>query len=159
MADTTTTTATTTAATGNAGALADYAARGKVKAIREGSVIFTPSNTTYELHLAAPDFTGPLDVLVDGVIRGTARKAWTVPSGGNFIAPIFGPPRIVQGRVLAAVDDRTVVIRAGAPVVVELPESDRSIELTTGPITVGSLLNVTLLPGARFELVGAVTAK
>jgi hypothetical protein len=130
-----------------------------VKTFRDGVLIFAPSGTTYELQLAAPDFAGPLDVLVDGVIRGTARKAWTVPSGGNFIAPIFGPPRTVQGRVIAALDERTVVIKAGAPVVVELPESDRSIELTTGPITVGALLNVTLLPGARFELVGPVTAK
>jgi hypothetical protein len=155
MADTTTSTATAD----KAGALAGYAARGKVKAVRAGSLVFAPSNTTYELHLAAADFTGPLDVLVDGVIRGTARKAWTVPSGGNFLAPIFGPPRIVQGRVVAVLDDHAVVIRAGAPVVVELPESDRSIELTTGPIAVGALLNVTLLPGARFELVGPVTAK
>src|SRR5215210_3347607 len=130
MAETITTglmAATTGAAA--AGPLAAYAARGKVKAFRDGTLVFAPSNTTYELYLAAPHYAGPLDVLVEGVIRGTARKAWTVPSGGNFLAPIFGPPRTVQGRVIGVIDERTVVLKAGAPVVIELPESDRAIEL------------------------------
>lgn len=161
MADPTTPATTTTApaATTAPSPPTAHAARGKVMGYRDGVVVFTPSNTTYELHLAAPDYAGPLNTLVEGVIRAQARKAWTVPSGGNFIAPIFGPPRTIQGRVMAAVDDRTLVIRAGVPIVVELPENDRSIELTSGSITVSSLLNATVLPGARFEFVGPATLR
>ena len=85
------TTATTTAIT----------ARGKVTAFKEGLVTFVPYNTAYALHLAAPGYGGPLDTLVNAIIRVTARKAYTVPSGGNFISPIYGPPKTIQGRVRA----------------------------------------------------------
>ena len=47
---------------------------------------------------------------VEALVRVRARKVWTVPSGGLFVAPIFGPPRIVQGRV-RALDEHEIVIR------------------------------------------------
>jgi hypothetical protein len=125
-------------------------ARGRVSGKRDNLVVFAPHGTNYELHLVAPDYSGPVERLGKGVVRVTARKVWTVPSGGNFIAPIFGPPRIVQGRV-RALDERTLVVQAGTPVVVELPEDPSGIDLANGPIVVGALVNVTALPGARFE--------
>jgi hypothetical protein len=128
-------------------------ARGKVTG-KNGTVVkFVPHNTTYELHLVAPDFEGPMNTLVDGVIRATARKAYTVPSGGNFVSPIYGPPRTIQGRV-HALDGNAIVIHAGAPIHVELPPEASGVELRRGPITVGSLVNVVALPGATFELNG-----
>src|SRR5919107_1705119 len=77
------------------------ASRGKITQVRDPAVVFAPSGTNYELHLAAPGYDGPVGMLTEGVIRVTARKVWTVPSGGNFVAPIFGPPRTIQGRVKA----------------------------------------------------------
>ena len=154
MADTTTPITAQPAATAPAATAApatDHLARGKVMAYREGTVVFTPSNTTYELHLACPNYDGPFNALIEGVIRVDARKAWTVPSGGNFISPIFGPPRTVQGRVMGTLGDGGLILKAGVPMVVHLPDSDRSIELTSGALTVGSLMNATILPGARFE--------
>ena len=125
-------------------------ARGQVKGTREHLVTFAPHGTNYELHLIAPNYSGPLNTLTEGVVRVTARKVWTVPSGGNFIAPIFGTPRTIQGRV-RALDERTLVVQAGTPVVVDLPEDPTAIEQANGPITVGAMVNVTALPGARFE--------
>jgi hypothetical protein len=90
---------------------------------------------------------------VNGVIRATARKAYTVPSGGNFVSPIYGPPRTIQGRV-RAVEGNTVVIQAGAPIYVEMPAEATAVELWRGPITAGALVNVVVMPGASFELVG-----
>ena len=129
---------------------------GKVIAVRdEGkTVVFAPRGTSYELHLkAVTPYTGPLNAPVDAIIRLTARKVYTVPSGGNFITPIMGPPKIVQGRVRSA-NDRELVIRAGANFVVTLPAADSAIDLANGPIAINTMVNVVALPGATFELAG-----
>ena len=126
-------------------------ARGKVTGTKDGTITFVPANTAYELHLVAPGYSGPVNTLVDGVIRVTARKAYTVPSGGNFISPIYGPPRTIQGRV-RAIDGNTIVVQAGTPVYVTMPAEQSAVEMANGTITVGSLVNVMALPGATFEL-------
>ena len=132
-------------------------AHGRVNEVRDGLVVFAPHGTNYELHLVAAGYAGPVKSLTNGVVRVTARKVWTVPSGGNFIAPIFGPPRTIQGRV-RALDQRTLVVQAGTPVVVDLPEEPALLDLAEGPIRVGSLVNVTALPGARFEHAAPATS-
>ncbi len=125
-------------------------AKGKVTGVREGAVIFNPAGTNYELHLVCETYQGPRDVTVDAVIRVVGRKVYTVPSGGNFIAPIIGTPRTIQGRV-RALDEQTMVVQAGTPVLVELPTEDSAYDLAQGPITVGSLVNVVANPGAGVE--------
>ena len=148
----TTTNAIATTVSPNAAGPAGIAgiAKGKVTGTKDGVVTFAPSGTNYELHLAAPNYRGPVGSLTQGVIRAVARKVWTVPSGGNFIAPIFGSPRTIQGRV-RALDERWLVVQAGTPIVVELSDDANVIDLANGPITVGALVNVTAMPGARFE--------
>ena len=126
------------------------AAKGKVAGTKDGLVTFAPLGTNYELHLVAPGYGGPVGSLTHGIIRAVARKVWTVPSGGNFIAPLFGSPRTIQGRV-RALNETSILVQAGAPVVVDLPADSNGIDLANGPITVGALVNVTALPGARFE--------
>ena len=129
------------------------AAAGKVNSVKDGQVVFLPANTSYELHLQSPGYEGPLRKPVTGTVRVKARKVWTVPSGGNFIAPIFGPPRIIQGRV-RSLSDRQMIVQAGTLVVVDLPLDDTIYDLASGPITVGNLVNVTAFPGASFEIAG-----
>jgi hypothetical protein len=131
----------------------EYAAKGKITEVRENLVVFCPNNTNYQLHLISEEgrYSGPTNEPVEVVVKGVARKMWTVVSGGNFISPIFGPPRIVQGRVRYA-DERVLVIQAGALITIELPSSDMAIDLTNGPITVGSLVNATVMPGATFHI-------
>jgi hypothetical protein len=126
-------------------------AKGKITSAAGGIVKFAPSNTNYVLHLAAPDVDCPLNSLIGGVVRVVARKIYTVSSGGNFISPIFGPPRTIQGRV-RALDGRSMIVQAGTPVHVELPAEASAVELANGPISVGSLVNVVAFPGATFEL-------
>ena len=133
-----------------AAAVAAAVARGKLIAAKDGVVHFAPSGTNYELHLAAPDYAGPVRQLVAGVVRVAARKVWTVPSGGNFISPIFGQPRTIQGRV-RAVGERSIIIQAGMPIVVDLPAEEPGYDLANGPIATGVTVNVMVLPGARFE--------
>ncbi|MGA3067201.1 MAG: hypothetical protein ABSF29_10175 [Tepidisphaeraceae bacterium] len=130
----------------------DYPAQGKVTKLTADGVIFAPTNTNYLLNLQtlAP-YTGPVNQPIAAFIRAKARKIYTVPSGGGFVAPIFGPPRTIQGRAVY-VDDSTVVIRAGVTVIVEIPTSDSGIDLAVGPVAVGSLVNAVALPGVTFEL-------
>lgn len=129
-----------------------FTAQGKVTATKGGVVTFVPSNTTYELHLVAPGYAGPVNTLLNnGVVRVVARKAYTVPSGGNFISPIYGTPRTIQGRV-RAVEGNAIVVQAGVPIHVTMPAEASAVEMANGTIAVGSLVNVVALPGATFEL-------
>jgi hypothetical protein len=130
--------------------LMEQSARGQVIEVRDGMVVFNPAGTRYQMHLVAGKYAGPLHQPISAIVRVTARKVYTVPSGGNFIAPIFGQPRTLQGRVVS-VDDRVMVIHAGLPVVVDLPSAETAIDLDNGQITVGSMVNVVALPQARFS--------
>lgn len=126
-------------------------AKGTVTSVRNGIVTFRPAGTRYELHLSST-WNGTLDKPVKCVIRVNARKVYTVPGGGNFITPIFGPPRIVQGMVRTA-DQRSLVLQAGCPIHVELPAAENAIDLDDGPIFQGRTVNVVCEPGARAEFV------
>jgi len=129
----------------------DFPARGKVLEATTDRVVFAPAGTSYTLHLK-PDgpYDGPLDTPVSAVVRVQARKLYRVPSGGSFIQPITGEPRIVQGRVVW-LSERQLLLRAGTHVLVDLPPDDSAIELGDGEIAVGSMVNVVALPGATFS--------
>lgn|SRR5688572_12972631 len=129
-------------------------ARGKVLEARAGMVIFQPRGTNYELHLeTAGEYGGPANKPTQGIVHVRARKLYTVPSGGNFIAPILGTPRTVQGRVVW-VSPTQIVLQAGTPVLVDLPAEPHAIDLGSGPIEEGAIVNVVVLPGAVFEPMG-----
>lgn len=137
----------------------NYPARGRIRQVTEDKAVFLPSGTNYELHLKFDQGAGaPIDTPVDAMIRVTARKVWTVPSGGNFITPIFGEPRIIQGRV-EWLDEKTLIVRAGTNILVQLPASDSAIDLANGPIEAGVMVNVTAVPGATLELTTVPAAK
>jgi hypothetical protein len=130
----------------------DFPARGKIVEVGGNRVIFHPSGTNYQLHLeSASTALVASDRLIEAIIRVTARKVWTVPSGGNFVAPIFGMPKIIQGRV-KWLDERTLVVQAGVPIVVEMPAADDAIDLASGAIGAGTLVNVTAMAGATIEI-------
>jgi hypothetical protein len=136
----------------------DFTARGKVLRVEDSHVIFSPVNTNYEIKLATPSrYDGPVGVLVEGLVKASARKLWTVPSGGNFVTPIFGPTRIVQGRI-KFLDQTSMVVQAGLAVIISLPAADSAYDLSSGALAVGVLVNATILPGASFQLATAVVA-
>ena len=131
----------------------DYAARGKVTSVTDGGIVFTPAGTNYELHLDVEGgYTGPVGSAIEGIIRAQGQKLWTVPSGGNFIVPIVGPPRIVQGRV-RRIDEGQIVIQAGATFIISVSQGAGASSLARGPIALNTMVNVVLMPGARFELI------
>ncbi len=137
----------------------DFPARGKIIRVDGNTVVFNPAGTTYELHLvnkgAAP-VASPANINCQ--IRGVARKIWTMASGGNFVTPIQGTPRMVQGMV-RYLDEKIAVIQAGVPFVIALPADATSFDLINGPISPGVMINVTLMPGATFELAREAVAQ
>ena len=126
-----------------------FPAHGRVSEKRGTAIIFKPANTTYELLLEGTGYDGPLNSPVDIIIQMNARKLWTVPSGGNFIEPIFGKPRTIQGRV-KAIEGQTLVIQAGLPIHVALPSADSAVDLNDGAVQVGHLVNAMIMPGATY---------
>ena len=135
----------------------EFATHGKVTDVRDDgrTVVFAPRGTSYEMHLKTADgkYDGPTNTPVEALVHVTARKVWTVPSGGNFISPIMGTPKIIQGRVRQA-DEKQLVMQAGATFVVDLPGAEHAVDLPSGPITIGNMVNVTALPGATIEIIG-----
>lgn len=127
----------------------DFPAVGRVLSRDDTFVVFNPLNTNYELKLQVANYAGPVGQRVEGFISVPARKIYTVPSGGNFIAPIFGPPRIIQGRV-KYLDEREMVIHASTSIIVQLPAGQDAFDLANGDLMVGSLANVVAQPGAKF---------
>ena len=131
----------------------DHPAKGKVIEHKAGEVVFKPSGTTYEHHLAYAindgDYKLPVNKPVRGVVHVKARKLYSVPSGGNFVAPIMGEPRIVQGRVVAS-EARQLLVHAGGSLLVDLPRTEDAIDLHSGAIEIGSMVNVVCLPGASY---------
>ena len=132
----------------------DFPARGKILRIENNLVIFNPSGTTYELHLvsAGGDLPEPSSRVVSCHIRATARKVWTMASGGNFVTPIFGTPRVLQGRV-RYLEEGLAVIQGGVPIVLTLPADPTAFDLVNGPVVPAGMLNATLVPGTTIELV------
>lgn len=135
----------------------DFPARGKVLRVEGDLVVFNPAGTTYELHLknhAGAAMPSPSGYAVSALIRCTVRKLWTMPSGGNFITPIFGPPRVVQGRV-RYLEERVAVVQAGAPVILALPAEETAYDLASGPVAEGVMVNATLFSGGTIEILSA----
>ena len=135
---------------------AQFTAKGKVTSVRDDGhvVVFAPANTNYEIHLTSAEgkYVGPIGKPVEGIIRAKARKVWTVASGGNFISPLFGEPRTIQGRVRATPSDETLIVHAGTDFHLELPGNGIGVDLTAGPIRAGVMVNVMAMPAPTCEL-------
>lgn len=115
-------------------------------------VIVKPLNANYEHHVRLEGGPPPaIGKQIRGVFRGVARKVYGVPSGGAFVTPILGTPRIVQGRVVS-ITDRQVAIRAAGVWLIDLPDESLAIDLAQGPVAEGDMVNAVLLPGAWFEM-------
>lgn len=128
-----------------------HATKGKVIRVEGDRVVFKPGTTTYEMHLVCPGYAGPVNEPVELVISAVARKAYTVPSGGLFVSPIMGTPKVLQGRVKDLTDEQ-ITLDCGVLINITLPTIPGSVELARGPIEAGTLVNVILLAGAKAEL-------
>jgi hypothetical protein len=133
--------------------LNDFLAKGQLLSSDGTTARLAITGFNYELELASTAVRPP-GTLVCGVIRAKARKVLTIPTGGNFVQPIFGSPKVIQGRI-RYVEGNTLVVQAGTLFHVELPTSDDAIDLNNGSLSVGCTINATIFPGAALTLVDA----
>lgn len=119
-----------------------------LESISDGVGIFKIPGTQYQLHLGVEDdLDDAVGARVRGRIHGQALRMHHSPAGGNFIEPLEGRPRIVQGTVLA-VDPgaHEVVVDLVVPIRLAIPEDQ-----TTGSFATGDMVNFYMEPGARFH--------
>lgn len=73
-------------------------------------------NTSYQLHLIpAGPISSPVGKRLIGRIAVKARRIDVVETGGQYIEPVIGRPRRIQGTVIG-VKDGAVIVDAGVPV-------------------------------------------
>lgn len=104
------------------------------------------ANTSYVLYLLP---TGPVKAQpgdkVFGTISARARRVDKVPSGGQFVEPVIGRPRRVQGRVVAKEADK-IVVDAGVPIHCSLTDGRQH----AADFPIGDMVSFDVLDGASF---------
>jgi len=115
-------------------------------ATRPAYITFNVPNTSYELHLLPTSEvkTQPGKRLI-GTIRAQARRMDVVQTGGQYIEPVMGRPRRVQGTVIAIAGD-AVVVDAGVPVHCRPTDTRQQ----ASQFSVGQFVSFDVLDGSTF---------
>jgi len=111
----------------------------------ESAVIEFP-NTNYQLHLVPTGvIRTPIGKRILGTIHAHARRIDVVGTGGRYIEPVYGPPRHVQGTIVA-ITDEDLVINAGVPIHCRPTERDQQ----PSDYELGQIVGCAVMPGATF---------
>lgn len=121
----------------------------RLKEIKGETLILCVPGTDYELHLlrdGAPVDASRVGRRISGEIHARALRMHRSDTGGRFIEPVYGPPRIVQGTVLAVDAERNrVLLDLTVPAWMTL-HRDNSIE----QFHQGEMWNCYVESGTRF---------
>lgn len=120
----------------------------RLETVADGIAEFTVPGTQYRLHLAVDaDLDAQAGRRIRGRVRGRALRMHRASAGGNFIEPLQGRPRIVQGIVLA-VDPAAneVVLDLVVPVRIAMHADQNAETFSTGDV-----VNFYMESGTRFE--------
>ena len=107
-----------------------------VDAFADGVVTLRVAGMNYRNSFAVKGDAGKLPEVgqrVNGVIHAPAWKAEKVDLGGNYVEPLYGRPRRMQGEVVAvngASNELRVLV--GYEVVVKLPEKYKAEDFPVG---------------------------
>ena len=120
----------------------------RLETAADGIAEFTVPGTQYRLHLAVDaDLDAQPGRRIRGRVRGRALRMHRASAGGNFIEPLQGRPRIVQGIVLAVDPDANeVVLDLVVPVRIAM-HADQA----AGTFSTGDVVNFYMESGTRFE--------
>ncbi len=110
-------------------------------------IILAIPATDYQLHLVCNAKTEVrIGKRIQGVINVKALRMHKASAGGSFIEPIYGHPRIVQGRVSAIDLERNrVLCQVVVPMWVEPFDGQSAADLNTG-----DMVNFYVQSGATF---------
>jgi hypothetical protein len=128
-------------------------ARGTLAGLAEATLTkpamikFAVPNTSYELYLQ-PDGAVHANVgkRLIGIIKASARRVDVVGTGGQFVEPVFGRPRRVQGTVVA-ITPEAIVVDAGVTIHLSLTDSRQN----PTQFSIGQLVSCDVLDGATFR--------
>ncbi len=115
-----------------------------------GCIVIRPVSTEYALTFDLPAKTAcPVAVgsRIEGNIRARAQKMHHAHGGGEFIEPLIGSPRIVQGKIREIdLAGNALLIEAIVPMWVSLTASQAAAEME-----LGALMNFYVESGATFQ--------
>lgn len=114
----------------------------------EGFIIIEFPNTNYRLHLIPTSMIQTqVGKRIIGAIEAKARRVDVVQTGGNYVEPVYGRPRRVQGRVIGADPAaHTITVDAGMPIRLVLTDRRQTPE----QFKHGDLVSCDVLEGATF---------
>jgi hypothetical protein len=110
---------------------------------------FGVPNTSYELYLRpSKTVSAKTGQRLIGKVRAQARRIDITQTGGQFIEPVFGRPRRVQGTVID-IKDGAVVVDAGIPIHCTPTDARQKAD----QFTKGQFVGFDVLDGATIEQV------
>ncbi len=116
----------------------------------DGRVVIRPPSTEYALTFDLPaGIACPVAVgsRIAGKISARAQKMHFAHAGGEFVEPLVGSPRIVQGKIREVDAARNaLLIEAIVPMWMSLAEGQRACDME-----LGALMNFYVEPGATFQ--------
>lgn len=123
-----------------------------VENVAEGMVTLKTPNANYRNTFKLAGAAGGLAIgrRVTGTIHAPAWKADVVEQGGNYVEPLSGRPRRMQGNVLAVNPaSNELTVHVGYDVTVKLPERYKAAAFPVGARIAWDNIEVpTFTPGA-----------
>ena len=120
----------------------------RLKSVGPETAVFAIPGTDYRIELLVEGLDEALvGTRVRGRIHGQALRMHRTSAGGNFIEPLAGRPRIVQGTIIAIDPGRNeVLIDLVVPARVAMFEGEHATSVATG-----EMVNFYMEPGTRFD--------
>lgn len=104
-------------------------------------------NTSYELHLVpSGEIKAAKGKRLVGIISARARRIDIVGTGGQYVEPVMGRPRRVQGTVIRA-EGGAVVVDAGIPIHCTPTDSRQSAD----QFAPGQMVSFDVMDGATIR--------
>lgn len=114
---------------------------------RPSCLIFEVPNTSYQLYLRpGGEVTTPKGKRLIGTILAQAKRIDVVTTGGQYVEPVTGRPRRVQGTVVG-VEGNAVVVDAGVPIHCTPTDARQS----ASQFQVGQFVSFDVMDGASFK--------
>jgi hypothetical protein len=124
-------------------------------ATKPAFLAFGVPGTSYAIHLQYPDAALPslqsklatISKRLLGTIHAQAKRIDVVQTGGQYVEPVMGRPRRVQGTVVA-IKGNEVVVDAGVPIHCTPTDSRQN----ASQFQVGQFVSFDVMDGARFDV-------
>ena len=126
-------------------------ARGHLISLDDQRLVFEPAHSSYQLELVPlGPVTAEAGERIAGFIEGQALRMFVAKAGGAFIEPLWGVPRIVQGRIRAVdAGGQRLLVAAAAPIWVMVGDAQQS----AAQFAPGQMVNFYMQSGPSFRQV------